>query len=158
MGKRKSIVIVAEGALDEELNPISANDVKEVLAGEGLKLDTRVTTLGHTQRGGRPCAYDRLLATIQGVEAVEALLENKPGDPSPVIGLAENKVTRKPLMEAVKLTQSVATAIENKDFAKALSLRDSEFAECLTAFRATTALDDSIRVPENQRLRIGIIQ
>lgn len=60
VGKRKSIVIVAEGAIDKNLNPISANHVKDVLT-DRLKLDTRVTTLGHTQRGGRPCAYDRVL-------------------------------------------------------------------------------------------------
>jgi 6-phosphofructokinase 1 len=59
-GKRKTIVIVAEGAHDADLNPINAEMVKEVLAGR-LKLDTRVTCLGHTQRGGRPCALDRIL-------------------------------------------------------------------------------------------------
>lgn len=59
-GKRKTIVIVAEGALDENLQPIRAEYVKEVLT-ERLGLDTRVTTLGHTQRGGRPCAFDRIL-------------------------------------------------------------------------------------------------
>jgi hypothetical protein len=47
-------------------------------------------------------------------------------------------------------TQEVATAIENKDFAKAMSLRDPEFEESLKAFEATTALDDAIRLPENQ--------
>lgn len=60
IGKRKTIVIVAEGAIDIELNPIKAEYVKEVLSTR-LGLDTRVTTLGHTQRGGRPCAWDRIL-------------------------------------------------------------------------------------------------
>jgi 6-phosphofructokinase 1 len=60
MGKRKTIVIVAEGAHDKDLNPISADDIKNVLADK-LGLDTRVTTLGHTQRGGRPCAFDRIM-------------------------------------------------------------------------------------------------
>ena len=62
MGKRKTIVIVAEGAIDIELNPIKAEYVKEVLTTR-LGLDTRVTTLGHTQRGGRPCAWDRILVS-----------------------------------------------------------------------------------------------
>ena len=53
-------MIVAEGAIDSELNPIKADSVKDVLT-ERLGLDTRVTTLGHTQRGGRPCAFDRIL-------------------------------------------------------------------------------------------------
>lgn len=60
VGKRKTIVIVAEGAQDKDLNPIHAEAVKNVLS-ERLGLDTRVTTLGHTQRGGRPYAYDRIL-------------------------------------------------------------------------------------------------
>lgn len=59
-GKRKTIVIVAEGAHDKDLNPIQAEHIKDVLT-EKLGLDTRVTTLGHTQRGGRPCAFDRIL-------------------------------------------------------------------------------------------------
>jgi hypothetical protein len=59
-GKRKTIVIVAEGAHDADLKPIRAEYVKEILT-ERVGLDTRVTTLGHTQRGGRPCAFDRIL-------------------------------------------------------------------------------------------------
>lgn len=60
VGKRKTIVIVAEGAIDKNLNPIRTEHVKDVLT-ERLGLDTRVTCLGHTQRGGRPCAFDRIL-------------------------------------------------------------------------------------------------
>lgn len=60
MGKRKTIVIVAEGAQDKNLQPIRADAIKDVLS-EKLGLDTRVTTLGHTQRGGRPCAFDRIM-------------------------------------------------------------------------------------------------
>lgn len=54
------MVVVAEGAVDKNLNPIKVDHVKDILR-ERLQLDTRVTTLGHTQRGGRPCAYDRIL-------------------------------------------------------------------------------------------------
>lgn len=102
MGKRKTIVIVAEGATDNKLNPISAEHVKEILAGK-LGLDTRITTLGHVQRGGNACAYDRMLATLQGVEAVDAILESTPETPSPVITINENKIGRKSLQESVKL-------------------------------------------------------
>lgn len=62
-GKRKSIVIVAEGAHDRNLNPIKGEAIKDVLV-DRLGLDTRVTTLGHTQRGGKPCAYDRILVRL----------------------------------------------------------------------------------------------
>ena len=63
MGKRKTIVIVAEGAQDSLLQPIRVEYVKEVLT-DRLGLDTRVTTLGHTQRGGAPCAFDRILVRL----------------------------------------------------------------------------------------------
>lgn len=155
-GKRKTIVIVAEGAHDRELNPIRPEYVKEILT-ERLGLDTRVTTLGHTQRGGVPCAFDRVLPTLQGVEAVNALLEATPETPSYMIGISENQITRKPLMEAVEQTQAVAKAISEKDFVKAMSLRDPEFKDYLDAFILTSALDAGIKLPEPKRLRIGII-
>lgn len=63
MGSRKTIVIVCEGAIDRHLNPIKPEQVKKVLE-ERLKLDTRVTTLGHIQRGGNPCAADRYLVPL----------------------------------------------------------------------------------------------
>jgi 6-phosphofructokinase 1 len=185
MGKRKSIVIVAEGALDRNLKPIKAEYIKTVLT-DRLGLDTRVTTLGHTQRGGAPCAFDRILATLQGVEAVNAVLEAKPETPSYVIGIVQNKIVRNPLEKAVQLvrpaspppgepptarvtdgslrvpsscqTQAVAQAIEDRDFKKALSLRDAEFIDMLDAFAASSSLDHDKLKPVNERMRIGIVQ
>ncbi|KAL7409427.1 6-phosphofructokinase [Mrakia frigida] len=156
LGKRKSIVIVAEGALDRQLQPIKAEHIKDVLTNQ-LGLDTRVTTLGHTQRGGTPCAFDRILATLQGVEAVNAVLEAQPETPSYVIGIVENKIVRNPLAEAVELTQAVAIAIENKDFDKAVSLRDAEFTDMLTSFYASSESSQKYYLPEDQRMRVGII-
>jgi len=95
-------VIVAEGAIDSNLDPITPNYLKDLLSKK-LGLDTRITTLGHTQRGGVPCAFDRMLATMQGVEAVNAVLDSTPQTPSPMIGMRENKITRIPLVDAVKL-------------------------------------------------------
>ncbi|WVQ75979.1 6-phosphofructokinase [Cryptococcus sp. DSM 104548] len=156
VGKRKSIVIVAEGALDKNLQPVKPDYVKKILV-ERLGLDTRVTTLGHTQRGGKPCAYDRILPTLQGVEAVQTLLDATPETPSYMIGTQENKITKIPLLEAVAQTQEVAAAIENRDFAKAMSFRDSEFQEMLQAFAISSSLDVSQAASEDKRLRIGII-
>jgi len=158
MGKRKSIVIVAEGAIDKNLQPIKADYIASILT-ERLKLDTRVTTLGHTQRGGKPCAYDRILATLQGIEAVEAVLElsRNPGGESPLIGLRENQIIRVPLMKAVETTQALAKAIANKDFKHAMSLRDTVYQTSFDAFAATTRLDERIKLPEPQRMRVGII-
>ncbi|KAG5651348.1 hypothetical protein H0H81_009011 [Sphagnurus paluster] len=156
IGKRKTIVIVAEGAIDIELKPIKAEYVKEVLS-ERLGLDTRVTTLGHTQRGGRPCAFDRILPTLQGVEAISALLESTPETPSYMIGMRENKITRIPLMEAVEMTRAVAQAVSDKDFEKAMSLRDPEFTETLEGFGAIATLVKEPSLPKEKRIRVAIM-
>lgn len=155
-GKRNTTVIVAEGAIDDELHPISSEQVKDVLVELGL--DTRITTLGHVQRGGTAVAYDRMLATLQGVEAVRAVLESTPETPSPMIGILENHLVRQPLVEAVKLTKMVAEAIEAKDFDKAMSLRDTTFASAYETYLLTTLHDDgSHLLPETERLHIAIV-
>ena len=131
---------MAEGAHDDQLNKISPAKVKDVLSND-LGLDTRITTLGHVQRGGTACAYDRMLSTLQGVEAVKAVLDATPDTPTPIIAITENKITRKPLMESVRLTHAVAEAIAAKDFEKAMGLRDAEFEEHYRAYMTTTATD-----------------
>ena len=77
IGKRKTIVIVAEGAHDNALQPIRAEYVKEILS-QRLGLDTRVTTLGHTQRGGRPCALDRILVIYSSGSLLASLIDYGP--------------------------------------------------------------------------------
>ncbi|CAA7267165.1 unnamed protein product [Cyclocybe aegerita] len=157
VGKRKTIVIVAEGAHDSELNPIRAEYIKDVLT-ERLGLDTRVTTLGHTQRGGRPCAFDRIFPTLQGINAVEALMEAAPGTPTYMIGIQENKITRVPLIDAVEMTRAVGKAIKEHDFDKALELRGTEFQEMLQSFQALSSFpEESSKLPEKKRMIIGII-
>ncbi|KAH8588670.1 phosphofructokinase-domain-containing protein [Bisporella sp. PMI_857] len=162
IGKRKTIVIVAEGAHDQNGKKITAEELKNLLADKeagGLALDTRITTLGHVQRGGTACAYDRYLATLQGVEAVKAVLEATPETPTPFIAITENKITRKPLVQAVLDTKEVAKAIEAHDFDKAMSLRDTEFTDFYNSYMTTTTtdLDDAKRLPVQKRMRIGII-
>ncbi|KAL2850468.1 phosphofructokinase-domain-containing protein [Aspergillus pseudodeflectus] len=156
-GKRRTIVIIAEGAQDHQLNKISSNKVKDILT-ERLGLDTRTTVLGHTQRGGPACAYDRWLSTLQGVEAVRAVLDMTPESPSPVITIRENKIMRTPLMDAVKATQEVTSHIKNRDFATAMTLRDSEFKEYHYAYLNTATPDHpKLALPENKRMRIAIV-
>ncbi|SAL97232.1 hypothetical protein [Absidia glauca] len=157
LGKRKTIIIVAEGALDKNLKPIKVDRIKDILS-DRLGLDTRVTILGHTQRGGSPCAFDRILGTVQSVAAVDAVLSSSPDKPFPMIGMNNNKVTTQPLMDAVKLTHEVAEAIESRNFQRALELRDSQFLDEFKVFNVTTILDDnSIELPDHQQLRIAIL-
>ena len=153
IGKRKTIVIVAEGAHDQEGNKITPTMIKDLLADKnGLALDTRITTLGHVQRGGTACAYDRMLSTLQGVEAVKAVLDATPETPTPFIAINENKITRKPLIQAVLDTKEVSKAIEARDFDRAMSLRDTEFSDFYDSYMTTTATDlnDSMHLPEQK--------
>lgn len=130
--------------------------VKDLLADkDGLGLDTRITTLGHVQRGGTAVAYDRMLATLQGVEAVKAVLEATPDTKTCVIAINENKIVRKPLMEAVLDTKKVAKAIERQAFEEAMALRDTEFSEQYKSFMMTTAVqvDKEVMLPEKEASR-----
>ncbi|KAI1460117.1 6-phosphofructokinase [Annulohypoxylon moriforme] len=159
-GKRKTIVIIAEGALDRHGTKITPEMVKDLLADKsGLALDTRITTLGHVQRGGTAVAYDRMLATLQGVEAVKAVLEATPETETCVIAITENKIVRKPLMKAVQETKEVAKAIEAQDFDRAMSLRDTEFSDQYKSYMMTTTmgLDQDIHLEDNKRMKIGFI-
>ncbi|OJJ06592.1 hypothetical protein ASPVEDRAFT_45950 [Aspergillus versicolor CBS 583.65] len=156
-GKRRTIVIIAEGAHDESLNKITSDKVKDILT-DRLGLDTRTTVLGHTQRGGSACAYDRWLSTLQGVEAVRAVLDMTPESPSPVITIRENKIMRTPLMDAVKETQAVAARIKERDFVGAMELRDPEFKEYHYAYKNTATPDHpKLALPEGKRMRIAIV-
>jgi 6-phosphofructokinase 1 len=70
-GKAHAIIINAEGS------GFPTTDLAKSLDDMDVGFKTRVTILGHIQRGGSPTAYDRLLASRMGVKAVEALLEGK---------------------------------------------------------------------------------
>ncbi|KAL1954714.1 hypothetical protein VTO42DRAFT_767 [Malbranchea cinnamomea] len=156
-GKRRTIVIVAEGAQDRHLNKITSYAVKDILSNR-LKLDTRVTVLGHTQRGGPACAYDRWLATLQGVEAVKAVLEASPDSPSPLITIRENNIGRTSLVEAVRMTKAVAKAIAAKDFDTAIGMRDAEFKDYHRSYiNLTSPHHPKMLHPPEKRMRIAII-
>lgn len=80
-GKRHSIIVLAEGVG-------SASDVARELK-EKAEIETRVTVLGHIQRGGEPTAFDRVLASRLGAEAVGLLLQGQEGR---MVGIQNNKV------------------------------------------------------------------
>jgi len=72
-GKRSSIIVVAEGNhLEDTLNIAKYVEMR-------LKVECRVCTLGHIQRGGSPTATDRILASKLGIASVEGLLAGKSG-------------------------------------------------------------------------------
>ena len=75
-GRRDTLVIVAEGARDVHGSPITSDYVRKVIQ-DTLHEDTRVTILGHVQRGGRPSAFDRWCSTVLGYEAAKEVLLNE---------------------------------------------------------------------------------
>ncbi|KAL2293769.1 hypothetical protein Nmel_018830 [Mimus melanotis] len=121
-GSRLNIIIVAEGAIDKHGKAITSDDIKALVV-KRLGYDTRVTILGHVQRGGTPSAFDRILASRMGVEAVMALLEATPDTPACVVSLSGNQAVRLPLMECVQVTKDVTTAMNEGRFEDALKLR-----------------------------------
>lgn len=127
-GRRHNVVIVAEGATDRRGQEISSDYVKQVLTTR-LKEDTRVTILGHVQRGGAPSAFDRNMSTQLGYAAVRELLSGGPESEPVLVGLHDNMVTRSPLMENVRKNQRVAELIQAGDYEGAMSLRGAGFVE-----------------------------
>jgi 6-phosphofructokinase 1 len=80
-GKKHSIIVVAEGVG-------SASDIAKLLK-EKANIETRVTVLGHIQRGGSPTAFDRVLASRLGAEAVDLLLKGEAGR---MVGIQNNQI------------------------------------------------------------------
>lgn len=87
-GKRHSIIILAEGVGN------GVSFAKHIQAEAGL--ETRVTVLGHIQRGGNPTAQDRMLASRLGAKAVELLIAGKSGE---MVSLYGNKLVSLPLAQ-----------------------------------------------------------
>ncbi|XP_055723027.1 ATP-dependent 6-phosphofructokinase, platelet type-like isoform X3 [Salvelinus fontinalis] len=100
-----------------------------------LGFDTRVTILGHVQRGGTPSAFDRILASRMGVEAVLALLEASDSTPACVVSLCGNQAVRLPLMECVQMTQDVQKSMDEKNFEEAVRLRGRSFENNLNTYK-----------------------
>jgi 6-phosphofructokinase 1 len=91
-GKTHSIVVVSEGA------SIDTQELSTALNKLEVGFSTRVTILGHIQRGGRPSAFDRLLATRMGVKAMDAVLA---GQTDVMMGLRGRDIEAVPLADVV---------------------------------------------------------
>lgn len=155
-GRRDSIVIVAEGAQDRNGNPITSAHVKQILE-DRLSEDTRVTILGHVQRGGSPSAFDRNLATMMGVAAVDELLRMTDASPSMLIGLRGNRIQATPLMHCVEQTQAVAEAIKVQDYDRAMDLRGRSFKEAFRTLRTLVRAFPHPPQPGRRQLRIAVL-
>ncbi|NWT91717.1 PFKAP protein, partial [Urocynchramus pylzowi] len=146
--KRLNIIIVAEGAIDCHNKPITSEKVKDLVV-QRLGFDTRVTILGHVQRGGTPSAFDRILASRMGVEAVLALLEATPDTPACVVSLSGNQAVRLPLMECVQMTQEVQKAMDEGRFLEAVRLRGRSFENNLNTYKLLSHKRPDAELPKS---------
>lgn len=125
-GRRLNFILVAEGAIDQERRKLTPEYVKETIDSR-LNYDTRITVLGHVQRGGKPSAYDRILGTRMGAAAAISL-SNAEGEVEPVmIAIQGNEITEAPLMECVKRTRNIDTALSKCQFDEVQKLRGPSF-------------------------------
>ncbi|MCX5716482.1 MAG: ATP-dependent 6-phosphofructokinase [Candidatus Omnitrophica bacterium] len=124
-GKTFSIIVVAEGAKfkkgqlvtqEEKLDSFGhvrlggIGQTLSELIEEKTGLETRVTVLGHIQRGGTPSAFDRVLGTRFGVKAVELVLQKKFGQ---MVSLQGNKIEAVPIEKAVGELKTVDLDLYN---------------------------------------------
>jgi 6-phosphofructokinase 1 len=91
--KLSSLVVVAEGGKSG-----SAIEIAEQVNQRMTNYDTKVTILGHLQRGGAPSCFDRVLASRLGVAAVEGILN---GQEDVMVGMIDNKIAFTPLLKAI---------------------------------------------------------
>ena len=121
-GKGFTILAVAEGAISKEDAKLSKKELKkkqeedkkkypsvayklEDELQKKLDLDIRITIPGHTQRGGSPCPYDRVLSTRLGSHAAKLILNDQYGY---MVGIVNNKVKKVPLEECAGKLKMVA--------------------------------------------------
>jgi 6-phosphofructokinase 1 len=119
-GKKFSIVVVAEGTHHEDITNTTVSECNrdecghEKFVGVGnllgkelekrLNIETRVTVLGHVQRGGMPTSFDRVLATRFGVSAIEQIVANNFGC---MVALQGNRIVTVPLRDVASRIRAV---------------------------------------------------
>jgi 6-phosphofructokinase 1 len=154
-GRRNSIVIVAEGARDSSNKPITSEYVYKVIEEE-LGEDTRVTILGHVQRGGVPSAFDRSMSSILGYAAVEEVLTATPQSVPQLVGIQFNRVAKVPLMECVSQTRELGDRIAARDYDSALMMRGDSYTELIYVFRSIAHALPSLQT-RHRSSRIGLL-
>lgn len=108
-GKSFTIIAAAEGAISKEDAKLSKKELAKKVSKypsvayqlaeriqSRMDQEVRITVPGHTQRGGEPCAYDRVIATRLGAEAGSAILRGEFGF---MVGLKHDKIIHVPLEE-----------------------------------------------------------
>jgi 6-phosphofructokinase 1 len=131
-GKRFSLVVVAEGAIEEGGDLVVAREVTDPhdpirlggisqYVGKKIEdltgIETRFTILGHVQRGGSPTAFDRILATRFGYHAMETVMQKKFGC---LVGLRGKEIKTTPIKDAIAVPRRVKPDSDLVNTAKAV--------------------------------------
>lgn len=103
-GKTHAIVVIAEGVKENAAKILSFFERDKRLVG----FELRTTVLGHVVRGAPPTAFDRVMATRLGVNALKALSE---GEFGVLVGTQHGEVTRTPLAEIVGRTKPITAEL-----------------------------------------------
>jgi len=118
-GKRFTILAVAEGAISKEDAELSKKELKKKKAAstypsisyeiadqikEKSGVEVRITVPGHSQRGGSPCPYDRVLSTRLGAKAAELIMKEDYGY---MVAVKNNKIDKTPLEEVAGRLKTV---------------------------------------------------
>ena len=103
--KSSSIVLVAESEITG-----GAMHYAERVKNEYPQYDVRVTILGHLQRGGRPTAHDRIIASRMGVASIQALME---GQRNVMIGIENDEIVYVPFAKAIKNDKPIDRELVN---------------------------------------------
>lgn len=153
-GRRDSIVVVAEGAVDADGEPIRAEQVVSVIE-ERLGEDTRLTDLGHVQRGGTPSVFDRWMSTLLGYTATQEILSARPDTAPVLVGPRDGRVRTTPLLPAVAATTRLKEQMSAGDHSGAVEARGETFAATMRLFGSATTLPGEA-LPDDAK-RIGVL-
>jgi 6-phosphofructokinase 1 len=101
-GRKKltNIIVVAEG---DEFG--GALELSKIIQSKIPHIETRVTVLGHIQRGGAPSCFDRILASRLGFAAVQAIIQGRTQE---MVGLVNNEIVYTPFTACVKLQKPIS--------------------------------------------------
>ena len=141
--KRGLLIIAASGAIDRQGKPIKVNDIANVL--KELGMDTRITVLGHVQRGGLPSVFDRFNGIRIGADAVTCL-HQLPDDQSAIcaVGLRGTDIVTLDVDKVIDDTERVASCIRSLNFVDAVRLKGERFQRFLSAYNMTQTLKPAI--------------
>jgi len=152
-GRRVNLIIVAEGARDAANRKLDAQTVKDALSK--YNIDSRITILGHVQRGGVPSAYDRCMSTLFGVETVKILSGSC--SESQIAVLDKNRICHTGLTAAVQQTREAGKALAAGDYATARKSRGDEWLRMVNIQKTLMRIAPPAENTAQAKVRIGVV-